>query len=157
MHSQDAAQLEFLQSLRDGVRPIPSSLHNSLMDFAIGCCVRWWNHWKTKHPDAPFPSVSDIERTYPHHAVMVHLCLDLLCIKKQPGLSQDGLEDGETGNFGLLMSDLSSGPNLRDRWARQDHRINEYRSQTNRPDVRLEEALRFVHHVIEIVEKPIPK
>ena len=152
---QDAAQLVFLQSLRDGVRPIPSSLHNSLMDFAIGCCVRWWSHWKTKHPNAPFPSVSDIERTYPHHAVMVHLSRLAVHQRTARTVTETAWKMVKQEILDFDISDLSSGPNLRDRWARQDHRINEYRSQTNRPDVRLEEALRFVYHVIEIVEKPI--
>ena len=125
------------------MRPIPSSLHSSLMDFAIGCCVRWWSHWKTKHPDAPFPSISDIERTYPHHAVMVHLSRLGVHQKTARTVTETAWKMVKQEILDFDVSDPSSGPSLRDRWARQDHRINEYRSQTNRPDVRLEEALRL--------------
>ena len=104
---QDAAQLVFLQSLRDGVRPIPSSLQ-----FADGFRNRLLcqvvEPLEDKASKCPIPSVSDIERTYPHHAVMVHLSRLAVHPKNSPDCHRDSLENGETEILDFDISDLSA-------------------------------------------------
>jgi hypothetical protein len=70
--SNDDYQKLFLEQVRDGIRPIPSSLIDALIDFVIGAGIRWWSHWK-KGNSGTFPTEREISGSYPHHAIMIHL------------------------------------------------------------------------------------
>lgn len=64
----------YLDDVLKGARPRMSALRDALLDFIIGCGVKWWREWR-KAGGGELPSLSRIVRDYPYHAAMVHLSL----------------------------------------------------------------------------------
>jgi len=151
--SNDESQKQFLEQVRDGDRPIPSSLLDAIADFLIGAGIRWWDEWNKGDGTGQLPGLEEVKSTYKHHAIMIHLSR----LKEHQLIAREIVEKAwklvkaEWGDFDL---DSSSESHLfKRRWANQKFRTSQL--LLNRPHMPFNELRQFIHFSIEITEEPI--
>jgi hypothetical protein len=149
----DSKQLEFLEQTRDGIRPIPPSLIQALSDFLIGCGLRWWTHWKRKDTSGFMPGRREIESSYPHHAVMVHLSR-----LQQHQVISRGIVENAWGRVTAEWRDFdidNAPPDhlFNRRWSAQKFRTS--RLRPDRGHMPFSEIVHFINHAISIANEPI--
>ena len=142
-----------LGSLERGERPFPA-LQDALMDFMLGCGVRWWRTWARKGR-LVIPSDLDVDEDddYKHHAAMIHLSKD----QENQSRIRDFVQKEWKKVVRLYQEFERSGgktsSRFRARWESQCERIAQYRRPENVPT--WQEVAPFVGLCVKINERPI--
>ena len=151
--NNDEAQKLFLEQVRDGIRQIPPSLIDSLIDFVISAGVRWWSHWKLKDENGILPSEKEVSGSYPHHAIMIHLSR----LVEHQLIARKIVENAwekmkiEWESFDVETSD--SEHLFMKKWADQKYKTE--RLKPERPYLQFSEISHFIKIAIKITETPI--
>jgi hypothetical protein len=149
----EEAQRQFLEEVANKIRPIPPSLISSLIDFVISAGVRWWDYWDRKDTSGKLPGISEVSKSYPHHAIMIHLSR----LNEHQLLARTIVENAwnimkeEWSSF-----DINNSPTdhpFQKRWADQKYRTQ--RLKPDRKQMRFDELSHFIQFAIEIAETPI--
>ena len=147
------SQKLFLEQVRDGIRPIPPSLLDALIDFVIGAGIRWWSHWKEKGNSQILPSEKEVSGSYPHHAVMIHLSIRVehqLISRRIVELAWEKMKlEWKSFDIGNLDSE---SPFMK-KWAYQNFKTS--RLKPERPHLQFSEISHFMNIAIKITEQPI--
>ena len=151
--TNDEAQRAYLESICDGSTPIPASLVSSLVDFVIGAGVRWWDHWKKNGQTDDLPGLNEVSKTYPHHAIMIHLSRLLehqILSRRIVEIAWEEMK-GEWNEFDV--DDPSRDNLFSERWADQRYRTS--RLKPERSHMPFDQVRYFIEFAIEISEQPI--
>lgn len=151
--SNDESQKKFLEQVRDGDRPIPPSLLDSIADFLIGAAIRWWDYWNKSDGTDQLPGIEEVKGTYKHHAIMIHLSR----LKEHQLIAREIVEKAwKIVKENWECFDLDSSPEshlFKRRLANQKFRTS--RLMPNRPHMPFIELNHFINFAIEIAEEPI--
>lgn len=141
----------FLEDALAGRRPDVASLTDALLDFMIGCGVRWSREWQRKG-GGEHPSRAMIEHEYGHHAAMIHLSETQANQERVRELVQRQWK--RAVELRKAFDPASSPPDdpFRKRLRLQQERTKEL---TDNPTPRFEEIKYFIDQCIEIAERPI--
>jgi hypothetical protein len=151
--TNDETQKIFLQQVRDGIRPIPPSLIDSLIDFVVSAGVRWWNHWRKNDSSGTLPSIAEVSSSYPHHAVMIHLSRLVqhqMLARRITELAWEKMKQNWE-SFDIDKSPLEHP--FMNKWADQKYRTSRLMPST--PHFNSAQIHHFMTIAIEIAEKPI--
>ena len=141
----------FLDEVLGGQRrPIPA-LNRALIDFLIGCGVRWWRHWK-EAGGGELPSTELIERQYPNHAGMIHLSIKQENQDRIIQIVQRQWAEAVQAKRAFDYIHSPSDDLFRDRLRRQQERTT---SLLRRPSPPWGELSYFIDRAIEIAGRPI--
>ena len=66
---------EFADAINNGKRLIPQEFSDAMIEFVIGCGIRWYRFYISTGPERAFPSIAEIRKEYPYHAMMFNLSL----------------------------------------------------------------------------------
>lgn len=144
-------EAKFLQEVLDGTRPTLPSIRDALLDFMIGCGVRWWRAWR-REGKKELPSKDWIIKGYPHHAVMIHLSMYQENQELIRRLVQRQWDDAV--RLKMKFDERRSAPDdpFRVRWRRQCERSADFFHGENPP---FKEVSWFVDRCVEIAREPI--
>jgi hypothetical protein len=147
----DRVEYDFLNSVLRGQRPDLESLTDALIDFMIGCGVKWWREWKKQAGGDP-PDLDIIERHYPYHSAIVHLSV----INENQELIRNLVQKqwADAVNARRAFDIVASPPDhpFRQRWNRQIDAMRFFSPEVIPP---YGEVSVFIDMCIELVEKPI--
>lgn len=146
-------QKKFLEEIAIGERPIPDSLVQSLIDFVISAGVRWWDYWKRNNTTESIPSQSEVAKSYPYHAIMIHLSLhndhQMLArkiVEKAWKIVEDYWMDFD-------INDSTNENPFNIRWLEQKFRTS--RLKPTRPMMVDKEIKHFMGFAIDIAKTPV--
>ena len=141
----------FLEEILEGNRESPPTIQKAMMDYMITCGIKWWRKWN-KTGQSEKPSISDIERSYEHHAMMVHLSL----IKEnQKSVRQIVEMEWPKAVENYKSFDLETSPEnhpFRERWKLQLERSRALKRIQSLP---FSDIAYFIDCCLEITTKPI--
>jgi hypothetical protein len=148
--SEEAAFLDGLEKQR---RSLPS-LRDALLDFMLGCGVRWWREWQRGGSKA-LPELKDIDdgETYSHHAAMVHLSYNQENQGKIRRLVRKQWFEAVRLYEDVVNSKGNSRNAFAERWKSQLNRIEGFYAGTQIP--KWEEIRPFVDLCIQVTQRPI--
>ena len=141
----------FLEEIVKGEREAPKSLLDGMMDYMIGCGIRWWREWN-QSASSEKPSTDEIRRSYGHHAMMVHLSL----LRENQEMIRNIVQDlwpRAVDRFQDFDPDSSEDDHLfRSRWRKQMERSRALRGIHDLPfgDIRY-----FIERCIVFTQDPI--
>ena len=131
-------------------RPIPA-LSRALIDFLLGCGVRWWRYWK-EAGGGELPSTELIERQYPYHAAMIHLSVKQENQERIVQIAQRQWAEVVQAKRAFDPARSPADDLFRDRLRRQQERTA---GLLRRPSPPWEELSYFIDRAIEIAGRPI--
>ncbi len=146
-------EARLLDELEKGRRRFPS-LRNALLDFMIGCGVRWWRAWSMLESASP-PSEKEVDddQRYQYHSAMIHLSMYQT--------NQDRIQrlvEREWKECVRLFEEYKASGGARSnefglRWEQQLARSESFVSSGFAPT--WSEVAPFVEHCISITQRPI--
>ncbi len=145
----------FLGQIREGHRDAPETVKRALIDYMITCGVRWWREWM-KGMVTEKPTTEEIERSYDHHAMMVHMSVIIE--------NQEDIRDLVYREWGGALAcfrefSIEDSPDdhpFRQRWRKQLERSKYLRTPSGQSkELPFDEIRYFIERCIEITEKPI--
>jgi len=154
-HDNGKEEIEeiFLEEISEGIRDPPESIHKAMIDFMLTCGIKWWRKWnKNFSTDKEKPSRGEIERSYPYHAMMIHLSLTKENQEKIRTMVSKVWPDAVSS---FRSFDVHSSPDshpFRERWRLQKERTEDFFNSSYLP---FDEISYFIEKCIDIVEEPI--
>lgn len=148
-----AEERQFLDELERKRATLPC-LRDALLDFMLGCGVRWWRDWQRIGADDP-PEEKDIDddEAYSHHAAMIHLSYNkenqgkIRKLVKRQWAEAVGLFREFAAVNGRGKSDCA------DRWADLLSRMEGFYTNPSIPS--WQDVSPFVELCIRVTERPI--
>lgn len=70
----NALEKKCANAIKDGIKEIPAEFIEAVMEFILGCGIRWFRHFN-KLASQSFPTLAEAQANYPYHAMMFNLSL----------------------------------------------------------------------------------